>query len=88
MGATGSGYPDGLTGSAVPLLAQIMGVVDVFDALTTARPYKRAHGAARAFEELTAESRRGWRDAALVEELIALHAEGAIGGDVRVTPFS
>ena len=77
----GSGYPDGLAGSAVPLLAQIMSVVDVFDALTTARPYKRAHGAARAFDELTAEARRGWRDAALVDELAALHAEGALGAD-------
>ena len=75
----GTGYPDGLRGSAVPLLAQIMGVVDVFDALTTARPYKRPHGVARAFEELTAEARRGWRDAALVDDLVALHAEAALG---------
>jgi putative two-component system response regulator len=75
----GSGYPDGLSGGDVPLLAQIMAVVDIFDALTTARPYKQAHGAPRAFEELTAEARRGWRDAALVDELVALHAEGALG---------
>jgi putative two-component system response regulator len=34
----GSGYPDGLAGDAIPLLAQIMGVVDVYDALTTSRP--------------------------------------------------
>ena len=38
----GSGYPDGLSGDAIPLLAQIMGVVDVYDAVTTARPYKPA----------------------------------------------
>ena len=38
----GSGYPDGLRGDATPLLAQIMGIVDVFDALTTKRPYKVA----------------------------------------------
>ena len=37
----GSGYPDGLRGDAIPLLAQIIGIVDVFDALTTERPYKR-----------------------------------------------
>ena len=36
----GSGYPDGLKGDAVPLLAQIVGVVDVFDALTSRRPYR------------------------------------------------
>ena len=38
----GSGYPDGLRGDQVPLLAQIVGVVDVFDALTSDRPYRPA----------------------------------------------
>lgn len=71
----GSGYPDALKGGRVPLLAQIMSVVDVYDALTTARPYKPALTAERAFEELQDEARRGWRDAALVAELIALHGE-------------
>ena len=46
----GTGYPDGLRGTAVPLLAQIMSVVDVYDALTTARPYKLAVPAADALE--------------------------------------
>ncbi len=72
----GSGYPDGLRGDEVPLLAQIMSVVDVYDALTTARPYKAALSPSRAFDELMAEARRGWRDAALVEQLLALYAEG------------
>jgi PAS domain S-box-containing protein len=39
----GSGYPYGLAGSQVPLVAQIATVADVFDALTSARPYKPAH---------------------------------------------
>ncbi|MGE0490865.1 MAG: HD domain-containing phosphohydrolase [Vulcanimicrobiota bacterium] len=38
----GSGYPDGLVGAAIPLSAQIMAVADVYDALTSARSYKRA----------------------------------------------
>jgi putative two-component system response regulator len=38
----GSGYPEGLRGDEVPLLAQIVGIVDVFDALTTTRPYRQA----------------------------------------------
>jgi putative two-component system response regulator len=38
----GSGYPDGLRDDAVPLLAQIVGIVDVFDALTSLRPYRTA----------------------------------------------
>ncbi len=38
----GSGYPDGLKGQQIPLTARIVAIVDVFDALTTQRPYKRA----------------------------------------------
>ena len=38
----GSGYPNGLSGDEVPLLAQIVGIVDVYDALTSRRPYRDA----------------------------------------------
>jgi putative two-component system response regulator len=38
----GSGYPQGLRGDEVPLLAQIVGICDVFDALTSRRPYRPA----------------------------------------------
>jgi len=48
----GSGYPDGLRGDAIPLLAQIVGIVDVFDALTTTRPYKAAMPFAQAAEDI------------------------------------
>jgi putative two-component system response regulator len=68
----GSGYPDGLQGDAIPLLAQIMGIVDVYDAITTARPYKPAATPAQAFEELLKEVRRGWRRQDLVDAFIAL----------------
>jgi putative two-component system response regulator len=74
----GSGYPDGLAGTAVPLLAQLMGVVDVFDALTTTRPYKRALRPAEALSELTREVERGWRDRALVEAFINLSESGGL----------
>ena len=37
----GSGYPDGLSGDAIPLSARILRIADVFDALTTARSYRR-----------------------------------------------
>jgi cyclic di-GMP phosphodiesterase len=63
----GSGYPDCLKGDAIPLLAQIMGIVDVYDAITTDRPYKRAQAPQRAFEELKSEVKRGWRRSDLVE---------------------
>jgi putative two-component system response regulator len=68
----GSGYPDNLHGEAVPLLAQIMGVVDVFDALTTSRPYKGALSIERANQILLDEVERGWRRQDLVETFISL----------------
>ncbi len=68
----GSGYPDGLRSAGIPLAAQIMSVVDVFDALTTVRPYKPAMTEERAYEELTREVQRGWRDRALVDTLVGL----------------
>jgi putative two-component system response regulator len=70
----GSGYPDRLSGDAVPLLAQIMGVVDVFDALTTSRPYKEALPTDLAHRMLLEEADRGWRSRALVETFIRLNA--------------
>jgi putative two-component system response regulator len=63
----GTGYPDGLRNGEVPLLAQIVGVVDVFDALTTERPYRGARPAEEAFQLLADESSKGWRDRALVD---------------------
>lgn len=73
----GSGYPDGLKGDAIPLLAQIMGIVDVYDAITTARPYKTAASPDRAYDELKKEVTRGWRRADLVEAFIVVNMEAA-----------
>ena len=46
----GGGYPDGLKGEAIPLLAQLVSVVDIFDALTTDRPYRAALPTHTAYE--------------------------------------
>ena len=54
----GSGYPDGLEGDEVPLCASIIGIVDVYDALTSARSYRPAMSSADALREMRA--RRGW----------------------------
>ena len=62
----GSGYPDGLRGDAVPLTARVLQVVDVFDALTTDRPYRRAMPQEAALEALENESRLGWWDPRVV----------------------
>jgi putative two-component system response regulator len=66
----GSGYPDGLKNAAVPLLAQIVSIVDVFDALTMERPYREARPAGEAFEVLSTEAAKGWRDRALVDAFV------------------
>jgi cyclic di-GMP phosphodiesterase len=65
----GSGYPDGLRGDAIPLLAQIMSIVDVFDALTTTRPYKPAFTDEEAFAEMYQEVGVGWRRRDLADAL-------------------
>jgi len=68
----GSGYPDGLKNTEVPLLAQIVSIVDVFDALTTERPYRSARPYGEAFEVLSAEASKGWRDRALVDAFVTI----------------
>jgi len=80
----GSGYPDGLEGDAIPLLAQIMGIVDVFDAITTTRPYKAAATAEQAYAELMQEAARGWRRTDLVDAFIALKIDGTPDGGSRL----
>lgn len=65
----GGGYPDGLRGEEIPLLARILQVTDIFDALTSARPYKPALPVSDALRTLEVEARKGWRDPALVELL-------------------
>jgi putative two-component system response regulator len=72
----GSGYPDGLAGDAIPLLAQILSIVDVYDALTTPRPYKLALSRAEASDTLLVEARRQWRSLELVQEFLALDRLG------------
>ena len=76
--ADGSGYPDGLCGEDIPLLAQIMGVVDVYDALTTDRPYRPALSTAEACATLEQEAERGWRRADLVREFTTLCRSGVL----------
>jgi putative two-component system response regulator len=66
----GTGYPDGLRNADVPLLAQIVGIVDVFDALTTERPYRAAQSRDVAFEVLVDEAAKGWRDRVLVDAFV------------------
>jgi putative two-component system response regulator len=62
----GSGYPDGLRGEAIPLKARILQVADIYDALTTDRPYRGALPPEEALQTLFREAENGWLDASLV----------------------
>jgi putative two-component system response regulator len=62
----GSGYPDGLQGPAIPLTVRIVSVMDVYDALTTDRPYRDRYSAAGALRLMWAEVEKGWWDADVV----------------------
>jgi putative nucleotidyltransferase with HDIG domain len=68
----GSGYPAGLKGDAIPLTARILQTVDIYDALTTDRPYRKALTPERAFALMREEVKKGWWDSALVDELEAM----------------
>jgi len=48
----GSGYPDGLRGEEMPIIAKIVAVADTYDAMTTDRPYRKARSRTEALEEL------------------------------------
>jgi putative two-component system response regulator len=64
----GSGYPDGLCQGEIPLLPRILQVVDVYDALITERPYKKALTHERAAVAMREEARAGLWDQELVNE--------------------
>ncbi len=62
----GSGYPDGLRGEAIPLKARILQIADIYDALTTNRPYRGALPPEEALQTLYTEAGNGWLDASVV----------------------
>ncbi len=68
----GSGYPDGLAGEDIPLLARVLQVVDVYDALRTARPYKAALSHEAAIEVMQREADRGLWDPNIVRAFISM----------------
>ncbi|MCT7960793.1 two-component system response regulator [Laspinema sp. D1] len=64
----GTGYPDGLVGDEIPYIAQVFQVVDIYDALTSERPYKQAFTSEKALEIIAEETAKGWRNPQLVEK--------------------
>lgn len=68
----GSGYPDGLGGTDIPLLARVLQVVDVYDALRTERPYKPSLSHDHAYRSMVHEAEAGFWDRELVEEFFLM----------------
>jgi putative two-component system response regulator len=85
----GTGYPDGLAGDQVPLLAQIVSIADAYDAITTTRPYRAALSPERAYDELSRDAAAGVRRQDLVEAFIALGYAGRLNQLTQAaTPYS
>jgi putative two-component system response regulator len=68
----GSGYPDGLKGEQIPLTARILQVTDIYDALTTDRPYRKALPVEKALAIMREEVKRGWWDGSILDEFEAV----------------
>ncbi len=68
----GSGYPEGLRGEEIPICAQVMAVVDIYDALVSDRPYRKKISNERAAEILLQETTEGRLDRQIVEYLIEI----------------
>jgi len=71
----GSGYPDGLQGERIPVTARVLQLADVYDALTTERPYKRALTQDEAMATMEQEVQRGWWDPTLFAQFRQMMAE-------------
>jgi len=73
----GSGYPDGLRGDAIPIAARVLQIVDVYDALTTDRPYKKAFSITDALQTMKEEVSQGWWDPHIFDQFERLVRTGA-----------
>ena len=69
----GSGYPDGLRNNQIPVMARVVQIADIYDALTSARPYKPAFAPEKALQMIEEETSWGWRDPEIVEMFCRLH---------------
>lgn len=73
----GSGYPEGLKGDAIPIIASIIAVADAFDAMTTDRPYRKGFSKEKAVQEIRSFSRT-WFDPRVVQSIESLYAQGEV----------
>ncbi len=74
----GSGYPDGLRNSQIPITAAVLQLADVYDALTTNRPYRKASPSAVALAIMEEEAKRGWWNRELLDAFRAMIVESVV----------
>jgi len=72
----GSGYPDGLRADNIPVTARVLQIVDVYDALTTIRPYKPAFSITDALQTMKLEVAKGWWDPHIFDQFEQLARSG------------
>ena len=82
----GSGYPDRLRGDAIPLTAQIVAVVDAYDAMTTTRPYRGALPDAIACAELARDAQEGRLNPDLVRVFVGIDRDAILTGGNLTRP--
>lgn len=75
----GTGYPDGLQGEDIPRAARVLQIVDVYDALTTHRPYRSALHPEDALECMRTEVDRGWWDAEIFSAFVPIAVAASEG---------
>ena len=75
----GTGYPRGLRGEEIPIEGRILAIVDVFDALTHERPYKKAWPVEQALAEIRAQSGRQF-DPRVAEAFLRVHGQRCEAG--------
>lgn len=68
----GTGYPDGLKGKEIPLLARVFQIADIYDALASERPYKKAFPRKKVIEIMESETKKGFRDPELMAEFLQI----------------
>jgi putative two-component system response regulator len=83
----GAGYPDGKRGNEIPLLVRILSVADVYDAVSSERPYRPALPQAKCFEILQTDAASGGLDAGLVQRFCRRFAGSDAGRGGSVTAY-
>jgi HD-GYP domain-containing protein (c-di-GMP phosphodiesterase class II) len=80
----GRGYPDGLSGDAIPLSARILGVADAYDAMRSPRPHRPALAKAQVEDILAKGAGKQW-DPCVVEHYLDGRSHFRLGGEASQT---